>query len=173
MSKIRVGFDFDGVIVNKPPLISKKLVEKLFKGCRKGLHYRFPGFKIEQLIRKLSHFYLFRPPFRKNLELIKELGKKEGYELYLVTSRYSFLESETYNWIKKRGLNNIFSKYILNTKDEQPHIFKKETLKKLNLDYYFEDDPLIVKYLGEEVGRLKVLLVTKDGDKNLRKMVSQ
>lgn len=173
MGKIRVGFDFDGVIVNKPPLISKKLVEILFKGCRKGLHYRFPGSKIEQLIRKLSHFYLFRPPFRKNLELIKELGKKEGYKLYLVTSRYSFLEKETYNWIKKRELNNIFSKYILNTKDEQPHVFKKEALKKLNLDYYFEDDPLIVDFLGKEIRGLEVLLVTCDGDKNLRKMVSQ
>ena len=173
MKKIRIGLDFDGVIANKPPLVSKKMIEKLFKGGKKGLHYRFPNSRLEQLIRKLSHFYLCRPPFRKNLELVKELGKKEGYELFLITSRYSFLESETYNWLKKRKINDVFSKYILNLKDQQPHIFKKAALKELNLDYYFEDDPLIVGYLGKEIKDLKVFHVTEDGDKNLRKIISQ
>lgn len=173
MKKIRVGFDFDGVIVNKPPLVSKKLIEKLFKGCKRGLHYRYPSSKLEQCVRKISHFYLFRPPFRRNLKVVKELGKKNNYELYLITSRYSFLENETHNWIKKRGLENTFSKLVLNTKDEQPHIFKRNTLKKLKLDYYFEDDPLIVDFLRKETEGLNVVHVSRDGDKNLRDVVSK
>ncbi|MFC1624811.1 hypothetical protein ACFL15_00305 [Patescibacteria group bacterium] len=173
MKKIRVGLDFDGVIVNKPPLVSKKMIEKLFKGGKKGLHWRIPSSELEQFIRKLSHFYLFRPPFKKNLELVKELGEKENIEVYLITSRYSFLEKETYRWLKKRKINDVFSKYILNLKDQQPHIFKKEALKELNLDYYFDDDPLIVDFLGKEIKDLKVFYVTEDGDKNLRKVVSE
>ena len=172
MKKIRIGFDLDGVIVNNPPLVSKRMIEKLTKSDEKDLHYKFPNSKIEQLIRKLSHFYLLRPPLKENLRLIKELGKKEGYELFLITSRYSFLEKETYNWIKKRGLDGTFSKYIINMRDEQPHLFKKRVLQKLNLDYYFEDDPSIVNLLRKEIKEPEIFHVTKDGDENLRKIAS-
>lgn len=144
---VKVGFDLDGVLANKPPLIPKSLLERLFKGKEKnGLYYRYPRLKLEIWLRKFSHFYLFRPPIRSNINFAKKL-KKRGYKLYLISSRYSFLEKETKAWLKKRGLSNVFEKIFLNLDDEQPHLFKTKVLKKLNLDYYFEDDKKTVDFL--------------------------
>jgi len=133
--------------VNKPPLVPKKWLEYLFRGKRKnGFHYRYPKTELEIWLRKLSHFYLFRPPIKKNIEIAKEF-KKQGYKLYLISSRYSFLEKETAVWLKKRELNNLFEKVFLNLDNEQPHVFKEKTIRQLDLDYYFDDDRDMVAFL--------------------------
>ena len=155
--KIRIAFDLDGIIIDKPPFISKKLLERLFRGSgRKGLHYRFPKTILEQEIRKFSHFYLFRPPIWKNIEFIKELAKDKRYELYIVSARYSFIKNETWRWLEKRKINNIFKDVYLNTKDEQPHLFKERILKDLKPDIFIDDDNLMADYLAEKINDSKI-----------------
>ncbi|PIS15204.1 hypothetical protein COT63_01275 [Candidatus Shapirobacteria bacterium CG09_land_8_20_14_0_10_38_17] len=156
---VKIGFDLDGVIVDKPFLIPKALLERLSRGKQENeLHYRYPKTKLERRIRKLSHFYLFRPPLRQNINFIKDL-KKQGCKLYLVSSRYSFLKRETMVWLEKRKLNNVFEKVFLNLNDKQPHLFKREVLERLNLDYFFEDDKRIVDYLKKKISSAKIYLV--------------
>lgn len=155
--KIKIAFDLDGVIIDKPPIIPKRLLERLFRGDGgKSLHYRFPASKIEQAIRKISHFYLFRPPIRKNIEFIRELTKDKRYELYIVSARYSFIEKETFKWLEKRKINNIFKGIYLNIKDEQPHLFKEKILSELKPDIFIDDDGLIADYLGEKFINIKI-----------------
>lgn len=161
---LKIGFDLDGVLVDKPPLVSKKIVESFFKGYRKGLNYRFPESVLEQKLRQASHFYFFRPPLKKNLRLVKKLHRQKRYQLYLISSRYSFLKDQTQNWLEKRGVAGFFEKICLNLRNEQPHFFKEKILEQLGLDFYFEDDPLIHSYLGKKLKKTKVCLVRNDGD---------
>jgi len=156
-----LGFDLDGVIVDKLVLIPKILIEWSVKSCCGTDFYRFPKSQIEQRIRKISHFYLFRRSLRKNIEFIRKL-KKQGYKLYVISGRYSFLEEETMDWLKKKGLENLFEKVFINRENEQPHLFKEKIIKKLDLDYYFEDDVKTFKYLKERLAKTKVFLINEN-----------
>lgn len=147
--KIKIAFDLDGVIIDKPPLIPKSLLEKLFRGCKNNrkLYYRFPKSKFEIFIRKLSHYYLFRPPIKENIDFVKKLAKNEKYQLYIISGRYSFLRLETNNWLEKRGLKGIFEEVFLNDDNEQPHLFKEKMLGKLKINIFVDDDDILVDYL--------------------------
>ena len=54
-------------------------------------------------------------------------------------------------WFEKNGIGSLYKKLHHNFKDEQPHLYKERLIKELKLDYYIEDDPLIVKYLRGKV----------------------
>jgi FMN phosphatase YigB (HAD superfamily) len=164
-------FDLDGVIVDKPPLIPKGLLEKLFRGNKSKLHYRFPKHKLEILIRKISHYYLFRPPIRENIKLIKKLSKDKRYFLYIVSGRYSFLEKETMIWLKKYGLNKLFKKIYLNLGDEQPHLIKEKRLKQLGFNFFVDDDKHIVDYLIKKCGQ--TICFYQKGKVRLRDLVTK
>lgn len=151
MEKIKIAFDLDGVIIDKPPLISKKLLERLFMGVKRHkLHYRFPHSRLEQKIRKLSHFYLFRPPMTENLKFIKNLLKGDKYEIYVVSGRYSFLKDETKSWFEKRGIDNLFKEVFLNSENEQPHLFKEKKLIEIKADIFVDDDWMLADYLADK-----------------------
>jgi len=169
--KPRFGFDLDGVIVDKPPLIPKKLLEWLFKGGKRGLNYRFPKSRFEQIIRKLSHFYLFRPPIKKNIILIRKIHQQKKHDFYLVSSRYSFLQKKTQFWLKKRKINDLFKEIHLNFKNKPPHLFKEKTIRELELDYFFEDDAEVANYLKKSFKKTKVFRVHKKDNRLLRKLV--
>lgn len=172
--KIRLGFDFDGVLVDKPPFIPQKFLEWLFKGGQEGLHYHFPQSQLAQTIRRFSHFYLLRPPLKKNIAFIKKLAQDKKYQLFLISSRYSFLEKETNTWLKKRGIINSFKEIYLNLKNNQPHLFKEKIIKDLKLDYYFEDDPLIANYLGQKLKKTRVCLIDSlDREELVKKFLPQ
>lgn len=169
--KQRIGIDLDGVIVGKPLFIPKILIEWLFKGCRPGLHYRFPHTELEKQVRRWSHFYLFRPPLKKNIEMIKKIKEKRNCELYLISSRYSFLQKQTEIWLKKRKINGLFKEKIFNLQDLPPHQFKEKELKRLKIDIYFEDDPVIVNYLNQRLSQNRNCWVRKDNDQLIRNLL--
>ncbi|OGM27689.1 hypothetical protein A3D00_00335 [Candidatus Woesebacteria bacterium RIFCSPHIGHO2_02_FULL_38_9] len=151
---IRIGFDLDGVFIDKPPLIPGKVIEWLYRShSNRQLSYRYPKTRLERLIRRISHYYKFRPPIKQNLDFIKKLSKDEGYELYVISGRYAFLEKRTQIWFKINGLDRTFREVNINLKNEQPHVFKEKMLKKLKPDIYFEDDELIAKYLARKLAK--------------------
>lgn len=151
---MKIAFDLDGVLCNKPPIIPRFLIEYLFCGSRKKeLCYRFPKTKIEQQIRKLSHFYLFRPPIKAGFNLLKKYPKDQ---IFLVSARYSFLEKETYCWLEKQKIRNYFQDIFLNTNNDQPHLFKEKIVQQLKPDLFIEDDPLIARYLQTKFPDLKI-----------------
>jgi len=163
--KIKITFDLDGVIIDKPPLIPKRLLEWFFRGGKKnGLNYHFPTLKLEQWIRKLSHFYLLRPAIKSNIEELKKLDKSGKYELYAISARYSFLGKETETWLKKRKLTGLFKKIILNFNNEQPHLFKERKLKEIKPVFFVEDDGLIADYLVEKVVGTKIFCLLDKGE---------
>ena len=162
---MNIGFDLDGIFINTPPFVPGQIIDKLYKKRGNGvLLYRIPSIP-EQIFRKTTHLPIFRPPIKDNLGFLKTLSKK-GNKLYLISSRFSFLEKETNHLVKKYGLDMIFDKLYFNFENKQPHIFKNEIIKKLNLDIHIDDDLSLVKFVAQSNPKTKFLWLTKQKHKN-------
>lgn len=163
--KKRVGFDLDGVIIGKPFFVPEFVMEKLVRKKGRRLAYRYPESKTERAIRKISHIPVFRPPIRKNVSVIRKLHKSSKYQLFVVSSRYSFLEKRTEQWFKYHKLKKFFKDIYINLADEQPHLYKEKMVKTLKLDVFIDDDLRLLKYLRRKIKNVDFLYV-KDYKKN-------
>lgn len=159
-----LGFDFDKVFIDYPPFLPYSFVEYLYKGSlvfRKNrtknivLHYRYPG-TIERQIRILSHYPLFRHLNKENVEALKKIANEKKYKTYLVSSRFGFLKNRTDTLLRKYGLNIYFDGIHFNYENEQPHIFKERTIRKLKIDTYVDDDLDLALYLSKKNPKLKI-----------------
>jgi hypothetical protein len=144
---MNIGFDLDKVFINTPPFIPKTFIDKLYKKRDNGiLLYRIPG-RTEQIIRSLSHAPILRAGMRENLQFLKSLPKNT-HKLYLISSRFKFLENKTKKLVKKHHFDKIFDEMYFNFANEQPHIFKNRIIRNLKLDYYIDDDLSLLNYVA-------------------------
>lgn len=163
-----IGFDFDKIFINTPPFLPDSIVDLLYKGgshFKKGkkaeeLHYRIPN-TIEQKIRIISHYPPFRQPLKENIAALNTLCKNKNLRLFLISSRFSFLNKRTDTLLKKYQLNNCFEKIYFNYKNEQPHLFKLKMIKDLNINVYVEDDIDLVLFLADKMHDLKIFWLSK------------
>lgn len=145
---MNIGFDLDKVFIDTPPLIPKIVIDKLYKKKDNGtLLYRIPG-KPEQIFRRITHLSILRPAIKENLEFLRSIPKDKN-KLYLISSRFKFLEHRTKRMIKKHQFNKIFDEMFFNFANEQPHIFKNRIIKNLKLDYYIDDDLSLLNYVAK------------------------
>lgn len=157
--RMNIGFDLDKVFIDYPPLIPAALIDKLYKKRDNGvLLYRFPSYP-EQLFRRFTHLPIFRGPIKKNLVFLKKISKKEN-KLYLISSRYKFLEGRTNQVVKTYGLDKVFDNLFFNYENKQPHIFKNDVIKKLHLDIYIDDDLSLIKYVAAQNPKTKFFWLT-------------
>lgn len=170
-----LGFDFDKVFVDYPPFIPYSVIDFLYKGTsvfkRKNtkkvtIHYRIPG-EIEKKVRIISHFPAFRAPIKKNIAALKKISNLKAGQIYLVSSRFSFLKKRTDVVLDKYKLNNYFDGIYFNYKNKQPHIFKEETIRKLKIDTYVDDDLDLALYLSSKIPSLKIFWITEEKANNL------
>ncbi len=165
---MNIGFDLDGIFIDRPPFVPRWLIEWLYRGPQNHEpKYRFPSTKIEQSIRKLSHYSLLRPKISQNIEFLEQFCKDKKNNLFLITSRYHFLENETLNILKKYNVDKCFSKMYLNDKNEQPHLFKSRIIGKLNLSIFVDDDLKLLLYLQKDYPKLKLLWYNQKSTSNL------
>ncbi|MFH1560958.1 MAG: hypothetical protein ABID04_00020 [Patescibacteria group bacterium] len=169
MTRVKIAFDLDGVLVGKPFFVPKALLELLVRSPKQGAKkYRFPKSKIEILIRKLSHHWFFRPPLKNNLKVTKRLCQNPKIEAHIISGRYSFLINRTRSWAKKHQLDSLFKSININLDNQQPHLFKEKMLGQLAIDYFFDDDPITVDYLKKSQLKTKIYLVKKDDDQKIK-----
>ena len=174
-SKIkRIGFDLDGVIIDKPPIIPRRLLEAIYRGNTntKKLVYRFPKSALEIKIRQLSHHPVLRPLIKEQIDLIQKLHKSKRFKMFAVTSRYSFLKERTCEWFSYYDLNGLFEKIYINEKDQQPHVFKEKVIKKLKLDIFIDDDRSLLDHLKKKVKGVEFIFV-EDSKNGLKKLLKQ
>ncbi|PIT89260.1 MAG: hypothetical protein COU27_01255, partial [Candidatus Levybacteria bacterium CG10_big_fil_rev_8_21_14_0_10_36_7] len=76
---MKIGFDFDKVIVDYPPIVPASFINFCYRygvvplgRNSTGFSYRIPG-ALEQKLRLLTHFQLLRPPIKKNIDVIKKI----------------------------------------------------------------------------------------------------
>jgi hypothetical protein len=146
--EIRIGFDFDNVFVNNPPFIPDFVIDWIYKKKSKTLKYRMPG-ELEQKIRILSHFPIFRHPIKYNIDALKELHKS-NYSLYLLSGRLGFLDKRTEHWLKKYPITKYFQEIYFNLKNDQAHYFKDYYIKSLRITHFIDDDLDLLLYLAKE-----------------------
>lgn len=147
---MNIGFDLDGIFVDKPPFMPKWLIEKLYKEKDdKILQYRIPG-KLEQQIRKISHFPIFRPAITGNISKLIQIANNNRHALFLISSRFGFLKDATLHIEKKYSFPSIFKIISFNYENGQPHVFKNRLIKKLNINKYVDDDLSLLKFLAKE-----------------------
>lgn len=167
-----IGFDFDKVFIDYPPFLPYSLIDYLYKGSlvfRKNrtknvvLRYRFPG-KIEQKIRVLSHYPIFRHVIKENIASLKKISSNKKNKTYLVSSRFGFLKKRTKAILEKYKLEKYFDEVYFNFENKQPHLFKEETIKKLKIDTYIDDDLDLTLYLSKRIPYLKIYWL-RDGRK--------
>lgn len=162
---MKIGFDLDKVFINYPPLIPNFIIDNLYKEKDNGeLKYKIPG-TIEQRIRFISHTPILRPLIKDNLNFLKRLRKDSNHELYLITSRFSFLEKRTDEISQRLGFNKIFKKLYTNIKNQQPHIFKESVIKKENIDIYFDDDLSTLKFIASKNPNIILFWLTDNTNK--------
>ena len=145
--KLRVGFDFDGVIAYNPFRIVRApiaFVKKNILGVKK-LEFFYPQAQWQQIFWRVLHDSSVFPA--KGMDLLEKLVKEEKIEAHLITGRYSFLDTHLDRWLIKHNVKNVFKTINWNVGDEQPHLFKEKMVKKYDLDIFIEDNLDIVKYL--------------------------
>ncbi len=148
--KINIGIDIDGIFVNKPPLVPAKIINYLYRKTNsKSLEYKIPINYLDKKFRTISHFGIFRPIIKNNLQWLKENAKNKDINIYIVSGRYSFLENKTKKLLKNNGVEITNKKIKLNIKDLQPHIFKNQIIKNLKIDLMVDDDIFMLKYLSK------------------------
>lgn len=164
---MNIGFDLDRVFINTPPFIPGGIFNKFYKKKDNGvLLYRIPS-RTEQIFRRAIHFPFLRPPIEENLAILKSISKKDN-KLYLISSRYKFLESVTNELVKKYHLDEIFDKLYFNYENQQPHIFKNEILKKLKLDMYIDDDLSLLQFVAKDNPKTKFYWLETDEKESAR-----
>ncbi|OGM60854.1 hypothetical protein A2892_04335 [Candidatus Woesebacteria bacterium RIFCSPLOWO2_01_FULL_39_10b] len=162
---MKIGFDLDGIFIDKPPFIPKKLIDRLYGSYDHGLSYRFPS-KPEQWIRNITHISLFRPAIWENIQKIKSTCTQNAHHYYLISSRFGFLKARTEYLLNKYELSGIFDNIYLNFNNEEPHIFKENILKKLRFDRYIDDDLPLLEFLAKHNPKIVFFWLNKKS--NLR-----
>lgn len=152
---MRIGFDLDRIFISTPPGVPDVIIERLYRKKTNGtLAYRMPSEK-EQMVRIFSHKPLFRPAIKKNIAFLKMIANKED-ELFIISSRFGFLKPATELIIKQHHLHKFFSELHFNYENRQPHIFKHEVIKNLQLDKYVDDDLYLLKYIASRNNKTKL-----------------
>ncbi|MDO8658488.1 MAG: hypothetical protein Q7K55_07130, partial [Candidatus Levybacteria bacterium] len=163
-----IGFDLDKVLISYPFFIPDFIIDKTYKiKVGNNVTYRIPS-RPEQLLRLLLHFPLLRQSVKKNMEFVKDIAKKNSHNYFLITGRFNFLEKRTNQIIKKYGLDKVFKKIFINSKNEQPHVFKSNLMKQLKIDKYVDDDLFLLKYAAGENPKTKFFWLNKKISKKLK-----
>ena len=152
MAKIplKVGFDLDGVILYNPVRVLRPFsafASKLLFHKKKTSFY-IPRTPIMKFAWYLLHKTSFVPA--RGLKELKKLVEDNKIEAHLITARYSSLTHDFENWMKSIRADDIFTSHRHNINNEQPHIFKKNTIEKLGLDVFVEDNWDIVRELKKD-----------------------
>ena len=147
----RVGFDFDGVVAYNPLRVFRRpvmMVAKLFRREKESLHFPYPKSSLVKWFWERAHRTSFFPS--RGFSRLRELLGRGDIEGYIITGRYAFLNDELYDWLRHNKVDGLFKHIYVNMNDEQPHLFKERMIKKLNLDYFVEDNWDIVQYLNSK-----------------------
>ena len=170
---IRVGFDLDGVILYNPVRLARPLIVLAKKILGKDLRkFHYPRSKIQRFIWTLLHkSSLWIAP---GFEDVKRLVQQKKIIAYIVTARYEFLKDDFQKWLDRIEAKKYFTGCYFNNDDEQPYLFKADEIKRLDLDYFLEDNWDIVQFInkiqetrGKKSGGAKIFWITNVFDRNV------
>lgn len=155
---LKIGFDFDGVIMYNPIRIIRPLIAFLKRKKigiqRKEMEFFIPQKNWEKLLFRLFHQTSIFPA--KGLDIVERLSQQQKIEPYIITARFDFLRHDLEYWLKKIHAEQIFKQWFHNKDSEQPHLFKARMIEQLGLDVFIEDNWNIVQYLDKYFKKKKL-----------------
>ena len=89
-------------------------------------------------------YYTDCPPFPGAVEVLRQLAD-EGHEIYYVTARNAEHCERTKAWVIQAGFPVEEDRFYCGMADHE----KVDILRKLGLDYYFDDKPAVLETLGD------------------------
>lgn len=148
-TKLKVGFDFDGVVLYNParvlrPFLSYLRGKKKTNGTTKLVFYH-PKKSVERWFWWLAHQSSLFPA--EGLSDVRQMVVDGLIEAYVITGRSSFLRQDFLNRLKRMKSHHFITNSFITENDEQPHEFKAKMINRLGLDCYVEDNWNIAQYL--------------------------
>lgn len=148
---LRVGFDFDGVILYNPARILRPFLtylrgKKTSNGQNKLVFYHPKG-EIKRVFWWLAHQSSLFPA--KGLQEVYEMIQLKKIEGHIVTGRSTYLKSDFERRLRSIKANQYMASWNISENDEQPHEFKQRMIEELKLDCYVEDNWSIAQYLSK------------------------
>ena len=129
---MKIGFDLDGVLSDAD--------STLYRFIYYSLKDKDP--KLYEMLRE-TYFQELRPLYNPELFL------SDGDIYYIITGRHGLSdENVTRDWCNKHCPNNKGT-YIVGGEGISTSKAKADKIRELGVEVFFDDDPLIVKYLRE------------------------
>lgn len=154
--KLKVGFDFDGVIAYNPFRVIRGPVTAFKRhvlGVKK-ITFFYPRSQLELFIWRILHDSSVFPS--RGVDLLRQLVEGGAIDAHIISGRYNYLEDHLITWLNRYKLHKLFTTININKKDQQPHLFKEQAVKQHDLDYFIEDNLDIVQYLD---GKTKTRII--------------
>lgn len=143
---LRVGFDFDGVIMYNPARIVRRPVQifkhRFFPKVEKKFY--IPSSRLEKALWHMFHWSSI--VVAGGYKRTRGLRDNGIIEPYIVSARYGFLRPDFERWLRHLKADH-FKGTFMNDKNEQPHKYKERMIKELGLDVFIEDNWNIVDHL--------------------------
>lgn len=166
---MNIGFDLDRIFIDTPPFVPDWIIDKLYKEKDNGiLLYRIPG-ALEQKFRQLTHSRYFRPAIEKNIHILSLLAQSHEHNIFLISSRFGFLQKQTEKIMKRYSLTHLFQQTFFNIQNLQPHEFKNRMIKEKNIDVFIDDDLSLLKYLAKNNVKTVFYWLNDDSDNTMGK----
>ncbi|PKG21836.1 hypothetical protein CWS01_20465 [Niallia nealsonii] len=161
---MKFGFDIDDTLINLREyafgLYNKKLQKnidlEIFKALKTvEIHHPFGLQDVEgkELWNSLREEIYFTdcPPFPMAVETLNELVKS-GHDVYYITARNKEFGERTKEWMQRQGFPMQEGHFYCGMEDHE----KIHIIKKLELDFYFDDKPQVVETLADTVVQVYV-----------------
>lgn len=155
---MKFGFDIDDTLIDLRGYAFQLYQEKLGREVARELFDQLNRVEIHELFdltdeegskmwnSSLAELYYAKcPVYPGALEILQQLDK-EGHEIFYITARDAVHGEETKNWLKSQGFPVKDSQFYCGMKDHE----KFEIIKKLELDYYFDDKPAVIDTLSSD-----------------------
>ncbi|SOC36010.1 5' nucleotidase, NT5C type [Ureibacillus acetophenoni] len=154
---MRFGFDIDDTLINLREhafhIYNKKLNRnvglEVFRQLRTvEIHEAFGMDKVEggkmwtSLLEEI--YFTDCPAFDGAIQFLNQL-QADGHEIFYITSRPKEYCPRTKEWVKKIGFPVKDEHFFCGMQDDE----KINIIKDLQLDYYFDDKPAVLKTLND------------------------
>ena len=105
------------------------------------------------------------PAFEGAIETLQQL-KKDGHEIFYITSRPKKYCTQTREWMKAQGFPVEDNHFYCGMEDNE----KIATIKELALDYYFDDKPAVLETLSDVTTKVYIMDQSYNQHVNLPRM---
>lgn len=155
---MKFGFDIDDTLINLREHAFHLYNKKLNRDVKVDLFHALGKVEIHELFemtaeqgsemwnRSLEEIYFTScPPFANAVETLQRL-EKEGHEIYYITARPKEYGKRTMEWMLDNGFPVYKDRFYCGMNDEE----KVHIIKDLELDYYFDDKPVVLETLRNQ-----------------------